>query len=323
MISGANSVFKVIRCEDDADWLAQRTKGVGGSGLSPWRTPADVWFEKTGRADPQDISDRPNVRRGVELEPFVGGKFAAAHQDFIVRRVNAICQSMERPWAQASLDYEVCEHEVTDRRSYKWGVLEIKTARSDADWKEGIPAYYLTQVTHYLSVTGRDFAWLAVQFCGDHAWEYREYRVERDEEDIAAVNESVDTFWHDFVEADVMPELVGTASEAQGLTQAYHEPTDELVSDYDADTLQLVSDYQDAAERERQAKADKQRASTLLMAKIGDAKGIVTETARVTWSRSETESLDVKRLKAEAPEIWEQYARKQIRNGGLRVTDIK
>ena len=327
MISGEGSAFKLIRCTDDAGWHEQRMRGIGGSdvaaimGLSPWRTPVEVWLEKTGRAQPQDISDRPHVQRGVDLEAFVGEEFKRRHPEMSVRRVNAVCQSIERPWAQASLDYEVADRSGGVLR--KWGVLEIKTSRSDLDWKDGIPAYYLTQVMHYLSVTGRDFAWVAVRFDGDYIWEYREYRIERDEDDIAAINAAVDTFWHDFVEADQMPVLVGTSGEAQGLTQMYAEPVRESVTVTDHETLALVSDYQDASERERQAKRDKQKASMLLMAKIGESKAIYTDTSKVTWVRRDGERFDLKRFKAEHPELAKQYITTYKSNGGLRVTDLK
>ena len=322
MISGENTHFTLIRCDGDDGWLEQRTKGIGGSdvaaimGLSPWRTPAEVWLEKTGRAEPQDLSDRPHVRRGVDLEGFVGERFKAAHKGMAVRRVNAICQSIERPWAQASLDYEV-------RDGGSWGVLEIKTSRNDADWTDGIPVYYMTQVQHYLSVTGRDFAWVAVQFDSDWLWEYREYRIERDEDDIAAIDKTVDTFWNDYVLTDTMPTLVGTSGEAQGLTQMYSRPTTESITDTDADTLQLVSDYQDASERERQAKADRQVATTKLMAKVGDHKALFTDTAKVLWVRSESERFDLKRFKKDHPELAADYMTAYTRNGGIRVTDLK
>lgn len=337
MISGEGSRFTLIRCEDNAGWLEQRKRGIGGSdvaaimGLSPWRTPAEVWLEKTGRAEPQDLSDRPHVQRGVDLESFVGAKFRDAHRDMLIRRVNAICRSLERPWAQASLDYEVAEpnEQILRGRSGRfckgidWGVLEIKTSRNDADWKDGPPAYYLTQVMHYLSVTGREFAWVAVQFDSDWLWEYREYRIERDEEDIAAIDAAVDTFWHEFVEKDVMPVIVGTNGEAQGLAQMYAKPTAESFTTTDSDTLQLVTDYQDAADREKRAKADRQTASTLLMAKIGEHKSMFTDTVKVTWSRSESERFDTKRFKRDHPDLYAQYASKFTRNGGLRVTDLK
>ena len=337
MISGEGTKFKLIRCEDNDGWLEQRKHGIGGSdvaaimGLSPWRTPAEVWLEKTGRAEPQDLSDRPHVQRGVDLEAFVGERFKKRHGDFRTKRVNAICQSIERPWAQASLDYEVAEPNDQIlrgkggkfQRGIEWGVLEIKTSRNDSDWADGIPVYYMTQVQHYLSVTGRKYAWVAVQFDSDWLWEYREYRIERDEEDIVAINAAVDTFWHDYVEKDVMPVLVGTAGEAKGLTDLYAHHTSESVTDTSADTLQLVSDYQDAADREKKAKADKQTASTKLMAKVGDHKALYTDTAKVLWTRTEAERFDAKRFAADHPDLAAEYTTTYTRNGGLRVTDLK
>ena len=280
-----------------------------------------MWLEKTGRAEPQDLSDKPHVQRGVDLEAFVGEQFKRRHPELRVRRVNAVCQSIERPWAQASLDYEVAELSGNVYRD--WGVLEIKTSRNDADWKDGVPDYYLTQVMHYLSVTGRQFAWVAVQFDSDWLWEYREYRIERDEEDIAAVEAAVDVFWGDFVVRGVMPVLVGTSGEAQGLAQMYSVPSAESITNTEAETIQLVCDYQDAAGREKQAKADKQKASTLLMAKIGDHKSMFTDTSKVTWTRSQQERFDTKRFRAEHPDLYQQYVSTYTRNGGLRVTDLK
>ena len=40
-----------------AEWLKARRGGIGGSdvaaclGLNPWRTPVQVWEDKTGRAE--------------------------------------------------------------------------------------------------------------------------------------------------------------------------------------------------------------------------------------------------------------------------------
>lgn len=329
MIKGEGVTFRCIRCADDAEWLEQRKKGIGGSdvaaimGLSPWRTPAEVWLEKTGRVEPPDLSDKPYVQKGVELESYVGEKFKKAHRGFKVSRVNAICQSKSRPWAQASLDYQVRETVNYQDRELNWGVLEIKTSRNDADWKDGIPAYYMTQVQHYLSVTGRDFAWVAVQFDSDRLWEYREYRIDRDEEDIAVIDLAVDAFWREYVEADVMPVLVGSDGEVRGLSQMYAKPKRESITMSDHDTLALISDYQDAALRAKYANADKQKAAAQLMQRIGDARALYTDTSKVTWVRSEGVRLDAKRLRAEYPEIYDQYSETYTRNGGLRVTDLK
>ena len=134
---------------------------------------------------------------------------------------------------------------------------------------------------------------------------------------------AVDTFWHEFVEADKMPVLVGTDGEVRGLTQMYAKPHAESVTMSDHETLQLISDYQDAALRAKYAEADKRKAASQLMARIGDAKTLYTDTSKVTWVRSKREKLDTKRLKAERPEIYAQYASTYTSNGGLRVSDLK
>ena len=317
-ISGENDKFTLIRCADNDEWLERRTNGIGGSdvaaimGLSPWKTAAQLWLEKAGRVEPEDISDRPYVLFGNQMEPLIGKWYAERHPDRTVRRVNAICQSIERPWARASLDYEVKDGLV-------WGVLEIKTARSEKDWADGVPAYYLTQIYHYMSVLNRPFADVAVFF--RDSCEFREFRVEYDPEDGAAVDSAVDSFWHDFVEADVMPELVGTNGEVASLTGYYGKATGGFAS-AGADADELIAAYQDAADREKRAREDKTAASAKLIELIGDAKGIETDVARVTWVRSERESLDTKALKEALPDVYARFAKRSVRNGGIRIKEL-
>ena len=171
-----------------------------------------------------------------------------------------------------------------------------------------------------MSVTGRPFADVAVFF--RDTCEYKVFRVERDPEDVAAVDQAVDTFWHDYVEADVMPAITGTEGEMKSLTGWHGLPDGEVRFTLDPEANQAISDYQDAAAREKQAKADKTEAATKLAAQIGKGKGLETDVARVTWVRSEVTKLDAKRLQAEHPEIWQAYSYRQVRNGGLRIKEL-
>ena len=318
-IFGEGKDFTLTRCDTNEDWLKQRTQGVGGSdvaailGLSPWKSPAQIWLEKTGRVDAEDLSDKPYVEFGNLMEPIVGDWYAKQHPERTVRRVNAICKSIERPHAQASLDYEVKDGLV-------WGVLEIKTARSAKDWQDGVPPYYLTQIFHYMQVTNRPFADVAV-FFRDNC-EFEEFRIEYDPTDGDLVREAVDTFWHDFVQADVMPQLAGTNGEIKALTGFYGVPESDFKTVYDHEALQAVSAYQDATQREKQAKEDKTKATAALVNIIGEAKGIVTDVAKVTWVRSKQTRFDQKAFRAEHPELYEQYTTEYTRNGGLRVKEL-
>lgn len=324
VISGEKVHFTCIRCADNDEWREQRTKGIGGSdvaaimGFSPWRTPAQVWLEKTGRVQPEDISDRPYVEFGNIMEPLVGSWYSKMHPSSLVRRVNAVCQSIERPWAQASLDYEVRDPELG------WGVLEIKTARSDQDWSDGVPLYYQTQVIHYMTVTGRKFADVAVFF--RDTCEFAEYRVTYDEEDATRLAADVDNFWHVFVEGDVMPRIAGTEGEVRDLTTLFGMAKGDfrqLIDGKDArDADQAISDYQEAAQREKEAKAEKTKATATLIGIIGEDKGIETDVARVTWVRSSGERFDLKKFRADHPDLYDQYCTHYTKSGGVRIKEL-
>ena len=314
MISGENQHFTLVRCESDEDWLAERRKGIGGSdvaaimGLSAYSTPYQVWLEKT-RGIHEDISDKPAVMWGNILEPVVGEHYMDCHPDRHVRRVNAIARSIGRPWAQASLDYEVHDPELG------WGVLEIKTAgwRRESDWEDGVPVYYQTQVAHYLSVTGRPFADVAVLIAGQ---DYREYRVMRDEEDVATVNAAVDEFWHDYVEKGEAPEV--EVSDGPSLFMAHQSDDGEYLSGEDRNLGSIVNLWLTAKSDMDEAKMRMDHYATALKDAIGDSRGIDFPAGRLTWQRSERKRLDSKRLRSERPDIAEEYTTSSMADGGLR-----
>lgn len=313
MINGEGAAFELVRCANEEAWLAERLKGIGGSdvaalmGLSRYKTPYTLWCEKSGEVEQPDLSSKEAVQWGNILEPVVGAHYAEQHPERTVRRVNALCRSIARPWAQASLDYEIKDPELG------WGVLEIKTAglRSALDWADGVPLYYQTQVQHYLSVTGRPFADVAVLIGGQ---EYREYRLMRDEEDIAAIDAAVSAFWRS-VQDGIAPEVGG--NDAATLFERHPEATDEL-NNADAATESLITLWRTNEERAKRARAKADEYKARLMDAIGDAKGLRTNAGRVTWQRGVTKRLDSKRLQAEQPDVFKKYVREVPRNGGLR-----
>lgn len=287
MIRGEGTLFTLTRCEDDAGWLEQRKRGIGGSdvaaimGLSPWKSPLEVWLEKTGRADAPDLSDKESVAMGTELEGDVLEMYRRRHPASRVQRVNAILKSMYRPWAQASLDGIVRDPEMG------WGVLEIKTGSKESEWQDGVPLHYLTQVTHYLSVTGYKFADVAA-LIGDFGLHYHEYRVMRDEEDIRSVVESVDEFWADCVEKDQMPPFVSSLpSEGKALHELYKHSDGEMEPSDAERTEKLAALVLDLSTKVQDMTSQKLAASNELKRLVGEHKGIITPDHVITWVRSE------------------------------------
>lgn len=319
MIQGEGEVFDLIRLSGTDEevhraWLGLRRDGVGGSdvaaimGLSPWSSPYQVWADKVAGVS-EDISGKPAVMWGNILEPVVGEHYRELHPDRIVRRVNGVARSIKRPWAQASLDYEVKDPELG------WGVLEIKTAgqRSEDKWEEGVPLFYMTQVTHYLSVTGRPFADVAVLIGGQ---DYREYRIMRDESDIETVDGAVDAFWRGRVIAGEAPdpgELDGRA-----VLAVHPEQESELT-----DAMEMPEElrrYLAACEEAALADKAKKLWGARLKELIGGAKGIQVPEGRAVWVRGPRRSYDYKALDRDHPGLRDGYAEQRTSDGGIRWT---
>lgn len=287
MLKNEGKRFERITCADDAEWLELRKQGIGGSdvaaimGLSPWKSPLEVWLEKTGRASAPDLSGKESVAMGTELEADVLEMYKRRHPTFRVQRVNAVLRSMCRPWAQASLDAIAYDPAVG------WGVVEVKTGSKESEWTTGVPLHYLTQGTHYLGVSGFAFVDFTA-LIGDYGLHYHEYRVLPDAEDLQAVTEAVDGFWADHVEKDVIPPHVSALpSEGKALYEIYKRSDGEMEPDDAARTDQLACLICDITDQERDAKARKTEASNELKRLVGEHKGIITPEHVITWVRSE------------------------------------
>lgn len=300
------------------EWLDFRRSHVGGSdvaaimGLSPWRTAYQVWAEKTGLVEPEDISDRPRVEWGTRLEEEVARKFNDVHgpeRHWVVRPSGySVLVDDDRPWAMATLDG------IVNGGGDGLAVFEAKTAHfpTSRAWGEsgsgasGVPAHYLAQVNHYLSVTGWGRAYVAVLIDG---WDYREYVVERDGADVGAVTEAVDRFWHDHVEAGVPPEVTG--DDGSALFEAHPK----ALADYaegDVSQLELVEEWREATSRERRAKREAADLANRLKSQIGDAAGLAFPEGRLTWSRTLASRFDGRALKSADPDTYERYCTETV-----------
>lgn len=187
-----------------------RTKFLGGSdasvvlGINPWRTPLDLWRDKVQPAMPEN-SDPGRMRvleRGKRMEPYVIDLLAAESGLAIVNR-NRRFIDPEFSFLACEIDAEALPDQTNDLVN-----VEIKTVSpfKAKDWGElgsdEIPVYYTAQAQHGLMVTGRALCIFGVLIGGD---DFRVYRVERDDEIIAAMRAREVAFWRDHVETLIQP----------------------------------------------------------------------------------------------------------------------
>lgn len=204
------------------EWIKARLSGIGASeaaavvGMSPYKSNAELWEEKTGRRVAEDISDKPYVKYGKEAEKHLRALFALDYPQYQVDydEFGMIRNNPDFPFAFATLDGDL-----TERKTGRKGVLEIKTTeimRSSQwdEWNDRIPQHYYIQVIHQLLATGYTFAWLKAQIkytdkSGTKQAAIRHYYINRPEveSDIKWLAEREKVFW-DCVVNDKRPALI-------------------------------------------------------------------------------------------------------------------
>ena len=213
--------MSVIIPSSHEEWLEERKKGLGGSdaaavlGISNWKTNVQLWEEKTGLRQAEDISEKSYVQYGHDAEPHLRALFALDHPELKVTYESPykMIFSDTHPFIYATPDGEL-EEIVTGRK----GGLEVKTTEimspsQWAKWKGRIPDEYYSQVIHQFVATGWEFIILNAQIKwrtrdGELRKDTREYHIERIEveEDIAAyIKEAVKTW--DSINKKIRPAL--------------------------------------------------------------------------------------------------------------------
>ena len=285
------------------EWLAERRKGIGGSdiaaviGLNRWRSPIDVWIDKTGRADERPASEA--MRQGSDLEDYVARRFEEATGKK-VRRKNAILVHPDIPCFRANVDREVVGENA---------ILECKTTSvySADRWKDGaMPEEYYCQVQWYLGVTGRQHAYLA---CVIFNREFLTREIERDDEAIEALFRAGNAFWEEYVLKGAMPPPDGSEAAGDALRELYAESdTDGVVELYGfADRLRR---YRELSALQAELGVETERIKQEIQAEMGHAETGFLGNARVTWKHvAGRRTVDAKRLAKEQPETFERYSK--------------
>ena len=302
-----------------AEWLKLRRRGIGGSdaaaiaGLNPWRSPVQVYMEKVG-AIPNDDEPSEAAYWGTVLEDVVAQEFTRRTQ-LKTQRINAILQHPEHPFMLANVDRRIV---ATDEGP---GILECKTGSAFAreDWEDGkVPAHYMIQVQHYLAVTGYQYGYIAVLLGGR---DFRYARIERDEELISYLINIEQEFWGR-VERRDPPKFDGSDASSELLTQMYPEAQPNKAIDLPSEADLLIAEYELAKAEETAATERKEAAANRLKAMIGEAELGYCRERIVSWKQITSNRLDAKALKADHPNLHDQYL-KQSSYRRFTITSVK
>lgn len=283
--------------KDHAKWLETRNAGIGGSdasvimGLNPYKSPYQLWLEKTGQAEAPDLSHVQAVYWGSKNEANVADWF----QETTGKKARKLgtLRSRAYPFMLANVDRAVMGEEAG---------LEIKTAgvSQAKKWKgDEIPDAYYCQCLHYLAVTGADRWYIAVLIGGNEAL-YK--TVERNEYDILSLIRAEEDFWH-LVKTKTPPPVDGSPSCAAALSERYNggAPSILLPSDSDEIIESLENDraIMDALKNQITEKENR------LKALLGNAEEGSTDHYRVIWkTQAGRSSVPLAKIKKQAPDIY-------------------
>lgn len=194
----------------EAEWLAWRRKGIGGSdaaailGISPWRTARDLYDDKLGIASAQDDSGNwVALEMGHLLEDLVARIFSQK-TGYPIFQIKKMFRSPRHPCMLADVDYFVT---LPDGST---AILEIKTTNYNArsHWWDGdapiVPPYYESQGRHYMAVMDLD----RVFFCCLYGNNEDEVEIRDLHRDLAYEQEMIfleESFWENHIQAHVPP----------------------------------------------------------------------------------------------------------------------
>ena len=264
---------------------SDRTTSIGASdaaaalGVCPWKSPFQLWAEKTGIADPPDLDAVEAVVWGNILEPIV----AAAYGSQSGRKVDhndeaEVTRHPERPFLTATLDA------IQTDKDRGIGALEIKTAGHwvGKQWLDGDPPlHYQVQLQHQLAVTGMSWGTLCVLIGGQKMlW----FDTERNDEFIERMIDKEAFFWTQVLDK-IPPEPDGSVATAECLKRLYPKDDGEIIAlpvEAEAWDRQMI-----VCKQQRKIWDDRQREQeNLFKAALGTATtGVLPDGSRYTYKQ--------------------------------------
>ena len=283
------------------EWLQKRRQGIGGSdasvilGLNPWKAQMDLWLEKTGEFTEDE--DNEKMYWGRILEDIIAQEFSI-RTGLKVRRKNAILQHKQHPFILANVDRLV----IGQKAGVECKNIGIRSAES---WEMGVPEYYQAQVQHYMAVTGYPVWYVAVLIGGQ---EFRYYKLTRDEQFIHELIQAETEFWK-LVETRTPPSLDGSKASTELVKRMYPEAEQGNEIDLPFEAFELIQQYEQACEEEKQIQLKKDEAANKLKNMLGAAEKGTIHGRTVIWQNVTSKRLDSKALQKEHPEIYERFVR--------------
>ncbi len=285
--------------------IKDRKNYLGGTdiakilGLSRWGTALQVFAEKTGQIEPEDISGKMPVRLGIKFEPIISELF----EEETGKKLHRVNEELRHP------KYDFLRGHLDRRVVGEKAIVEIKStsAWNKDSWADGeAPMDYQIQTMYYMALTGAERGYL-VCLIGNQDLKIK--TIERDQKVLDSIIEKAVDFWQRFVLTRTMPGII-TARDTDTLLALFPnaDPDDTVELDDNADAMidSLQSLKQDSIALEKQIEQSQNEVKALLKDRIaGKSKRHI-----VRWANVDTVRIDSKKIAEKYPKIAEECAMK-------------
>lgn len=311
-----------------------RKKSIGGSdvaavmGVSKWKTPFQLWEEKTGRAVQEITPEKEALfKRGKRWEE---PAFLMLCDELAARGHTVELVGNSRRFQDGEHEFMTCE---IDREVVLDGELvniEIKSVHvfSGNEWGEmdtdEVPIYYASQVMHGLGITGRRLCVVGALFGADNIVPYI---IERDDETIDAMRAKCVDFWTVNVQGDVAPDPVNMEDMLRIFARVNGRP-----AEVDEATAQALYDLAAVRSQIKAYEGDEESLKFKVCDGIRKAWGIVPngevdDNAVIlfngievgSWKKQARTSIDTKALRARYPQVADDVSRESV----TRILKVK
>ena len=309
--------YEFVKAEQRSpEWFALRKEGITATeaaviaGLSPYKTPFQLYAEKIGKWEPEPVGEA--AIRGILLENTVA-EFYEMETGRELRRSNGIVRLKELPWVMASLDRTIVGED---------GLVEIKTSTSPRWSLYPVPPEVEAQVQWQMFVTGAPWCDVAALLGG------LVFRIERVNADVEyqtnLYRKAVD--FRNAIATGIPPDLQGQDSDA--LAAVVPQESDDYAIASDG-VNRVAALYAEKQYDSKLLDEELQNLAISLKEAIGAKAGIAGSGWSASWKQNKASVKTdwegvAETLKAVAPETYaEAVKRHTAEKAGARVFRFK
>jgi putative phage-type endonuclease len=287
-------MIRKVKTRNYEEWKSLRKQYIGGSdaasvlGMNSYKSRYTLWAEKTGKLP--EFSGNLATDVGTYFEDFIAKRFEQETGKKVRKETHSIFND-KYPFAIANVDRVIVGENA---------ILECKFTDSLnlKKYKNGeFPDRFYVQCVHYLAITGKKKAYLAV-LIGNK--EFKVFEIHRDQAEIDTLMAEEKAFF-ELIKTDTAPATDGTNSTTETIKTIYAESNEDSVNLFAYEDA--LNQYMAVQAQIKELEAIKDEMANKVKVFMGEAGKGETDRFKVSWTSSERNTFDAKTFALDHPNL--------------------